>query len=593
MKTDKFDNLTSKITFILNWVLLIAISCTFLVILFNNPYIYNYPSYNKGHYLFAILITSVTAIALFNELILKKNQYKITGIDIALCFFFLSCLISRIAYINTNYFNEISSNFIVVSSIYLIIRLIVNDKFLKILLYIISLTLVIEAIYIVFTLYHSYNFHNYHIFLMGTLDNSGLCAGYIVLASAVTLYLLRNAPVRLTYLFYFIIFILLYLLQSRAALLSFIPVICLNTIPVKYIKAAFGSKLFISVLICISICISVGLFLIKKDSAMGRVLIWNLTLKHSFQSPIYGIGYGEFPVSYQSWQTNYFKSSNYDPDYSYLADLPYNAFNEPLQIFTETGILGLLSFLAIIVSIYKSSSFLKAPLMRILKLALLSLLIFSLFSYPLHSLPILVLSIIIMAIIASYNISKYSITIKGIYARCFFFPVFLLSVCAGIYFFKKDGAIAEWNLGKKTEKINLTNSLTKYNSAYPLLKNNGAFLFDYGTALFYNKQYPQSIALLTKSSKLLPKIETTILLGRDYQAIGNLKEAEKMYFNAMYAIPSRLKPKYYLLKLYVQKKDTVNARNLSKNIIESSAKGLSVEAMLYQQFADSTLIKLN
>lgn len=590
--TDRPNNSISAITFILNWALLIGIPCIFLTILFNNAYIYNYPLYKEDHYLFAVFISLIAVIALINELILKKNKYKITSIDIAVIFFILSCIISRIGYLHNNYLNEIIVNFFVVCSIYLIVRLVFSNKLLNILLYTISLTVIIEAIYICFTLCSVYHFHNYYLFLKGTLDNSGLCAGYIVFGSAIILYLLKNVSVWFTYFFYFVVFIILCLLQSRAALLAFVPIACFNDILRQYMKSALQSKLMWIILVVVSVFLSIWLFIIKEDSARGRVLIWDLTLEHSFQSPVYGIGYGEFPVSYKSWQSDYFKSSNYNPDYIDLAGLPNNCFNEPLQIFIETGIIGFLSFLAIVISIYRSSSLLNPTLMGFLKLALFSLLIFSLFSYPFHCLPILTLSIIIVAIISNLSISEFSIPIEGTYARWSFFIIFLLSLCAGVYLFKKSDAINTWKIARKTEKVNPLNSLKIYDSVYSLLQDNGAFLFDYGMALFDNKQYQQSISVLTKCNKLLSKIETTILLGRDYQAIGKFKEAEKMYFNSMYCMPSRLIAKYYLLKLYIQERDTINARNLSKDIIQSPVKVYTIEAAVYQQFADSTFIKL-
>jgi O-antigen ligase len=95
-------------------------------------------------------------------------------------------------------------------------------------------------------------------------------------------------------------------------------------------------------------CLFIGitaLFLLKKDSANGRLLMWKITARAITHQPVSGEGLGGFPAAFANEQAAYFMSDNASATEKLVAGSPEYAFNEYLQIGLEQGIAGLVCFL--------------------------------------------------------------------------------------------------------------------------------------------------------------------------------------------------------------------------------------------------------
>src|SRR3972149_6429535 len=62
----------------------------------------------------------------------------------------------------------------------------------------------------------------------------------------------------------------------------------------------------------------VQLYQYKKDSSLGRLFIWGLTLKTISENPAFGKGYNTFIYSHNIQQANYFKAHPDDMETGYL-----------------------------------------------------------------------------------------------------------------------------------------------------------------------------------------------------------------------------------------------------------------------------------
>ncbi|WP_321287534.1 O-antigen ligase family protein [uncultured Sunxiuqinia sp.] len=83
----------------------------------------------------------------------------------------------------------------------------------------------------------------------------------------------------------------------------------------------------------------------KKDSANGRLLIWQVSWEMIKDKPLLGHGYRAFQAKYMDHQAIYFK--NYpNSRLSILADNVKHPFNEFLKVTVEFGLGGLLLVLA-------------------------------------------------------------------------------------------------------------------------------------------------------------------------------------------------------------------------------------------------------
>ncbi len=104
---------------------------------------------------------------------------------------------------------------------------------------------------------------------------------------------------------------------------------------------SWAKKIIVSLtLIIIIIWGSYFIYNYKKDSADGRILIWKVTLQMIADNPIFGNGLNTFQSKYMHYQENYFKI-NKKSTFKYLADNNNYAFNEPLRLLSEQGLVGL------------------------------------------------------------------------------------------------------------------------------------------------------------------------------------------------------------------------------------------------------------
>jgi|LDZT01.1.fsa_nt_gi O-antigen ligase/Tfp pilus assembly protein PilF len=128
----------------------------------------------------------------------------------------------------------------------------------------------------------------------------------------------------------------------------------------------------------------------KEDTSINRrLLIYKVTLEMIKDRPIFGSGIGSFKYNFLDYQADYVKRN---PIYIKNTQKSTEVHNEYLQIFSETGLIGLLSFLSIfILFLYKALNYFIKKKDNKKRLVLLGLflgitcfLLHSLFSFPLH-----------------------------------------------------------------------------------------------------------------------------------------------------------------------------------------------------------------
>ncbi|WP_195759292.1 O-antigen ligase family protein [Pedobacter puniceum] len=424
--------------------------------------------------------------------------------------------------------------------------------------------------------------------LAGSLGNTGLLAGLLLIVSPLLFYITNKKKHRFILVtLTLLIFLLIILTNSRAAIIAYLGTIHLILLTFKrYRRLLKMRKTFFTLISALIILIVVCFSFFKIDSINGRFFIWDVCLKNYKSFIVNGIGYGEFPVQYRRWQGDYFKSND-NSYFSYLADLPKNAFNEPLQILIELGTSGFIIFISIIIAVFRASTNFPVFLETTLKISLLNVLLFSFFSYPFHSFPILIYSVSVLGCLASGLKNNYIMTN---YTVRFSYVIMLLIIPAMTYFiYQRSTSIATWNLLKKQQP---KFALIKYKELLSVLDYNSQFLLDYGKLLHRNSLYQESTDILLKTEKIYSNIEIPIFIASNYQYLNDYVMAEKYLISANQYIPSKLLPKYMLLKLFIETRDTLNAINMAKHISETPLKVNSDSAFKMQLFAENYLLHL-
>lgn len=377
-------------------------------------------------------------------------------------------------------------------------------------------------------------------------------------------------------------------------------------IGIKHFKReiTFRNRTIIAVLALMLLAGSLSLYLFKKDSADGRILIWRVTTNIIKDYPLSGVGHDMFLSHYMDYQAEYFKS-NPVSKYKLVAGNIQFVFNEFLKLLVENGMVGLLLILAILILFFSGRSSLNKKdvqifnanelesskiqtakslfnvalnIQTILIAAILSLLVFSCFAYPSEILPIKVIVVVILAIgvkllsngeaIKQQNIKHSNGKTSNFQAfkqRSLHTTLALVFLSISIFTIKDivklKQAYITWNGAlEQYYHREYKGCLEKYAKAYPLLKSNGDFLLNYGKALSIANKHNEAIRILEQSKSYLTSTITYTALGDSYQKAGKNDMAEQAYFNTLNMCPDRFYPLYLLAKHFEhagRKKDAI------------------------------------
>jgi tetratricopeptide (TPR) repeat protein len=333
-----------------------------------------------------------------------------------------------------------------------------------------------------------------------------------------------------------------------------------------------------------SMSVLAGAYYLKKDSADGRLLIWQISADMIKDKPLLGHGFEMFRGKYMNYQERFFsEKAKIHLNYELLADDNRYAFNDVLKTWIETGLPGVIWFLGIVYWILKSNAAnFGSPGQGLIRVAskagVTGIIIFSFFSYPSEILPIKVhlviflslLSAQIKPILAPVIISRRGRPIAGMLIAIMFCIIAYKTHAAA---FDLKWTYRQWQSALDSYTRGSYNSSVKqYQGIYDKLSNEGEFLGHFGKALSVYGEHQEAIEVLTKAEGFMNNSLVQLALGDSYKATGQFKKAELAYKKAHYMVPVRFYPLYQLTKLYIEINDYESAVNTAKMILEKKVK---------------------
>ena len=355
--------------------------------------------------------------------------------------------------------------------------------------------------------------------------------------------------------------------QSRAAWLG----VLFSSLVLYEFKYRLLKKLFkkttqikrVIVLILSSVILISGLFgiyYLKKGSSDGRLFIWKVTSKIIKDTPVFGVGFDRFKANYMNYQANYF-TENGETSEALVADNTYYAFNEWLQFLAENGFIGALLLLLLLFTLLNIKVKTENKyLFFMLKASLIGIGIFACFSYPMQILPIKLIITFLLAYSARLDINKKELKIfqhgnnKNIkwFLKSIALIVGVVIISKGVLYTKElaDG-FKNWKIALNTYQYgDYEVSIKKYESEYPIFKEEGEFLMNYGKTLSMANEHTKAIIILEQAKHHLNTTIIETALVDSYKAVKQYKKAEMSCQHAANMIPSRFYPNYLLAKLY-------------------------------------------
>lgn len=396
----------------------------FLFFLLSIAFIPSFGAIDKGSTIWLYLSLG-TIIFLFSPLdlsFLKNHIFRL---------YFLFILQVLLSLLYTNNFSisivDLSRHLVVFISVILLLSLLKRNNFtFSTISLIISFYLIYESLYSLRPLYYFIlnNGFNFSIItsldvdaLKGLLGNRNITTASIVIKIPFLIYLIYRSklPFKVFYSFLaFLPFLVLFLINSRAALLSFIFIIVLSLLSIIFFHRNKLSIVFILLPLISSFYFSsllipdssanatskLASINISNESSSYRFFLWENAFDFIASNPFIGCGIGNWKVESAVYWNSFGKQ--------YL--VPYHAHNDFLEFSTELGIIGGLTYLLLFILLLYSAfrNYFKTIDFKflILFLSFSALFVDSLLNFPFERPFIQVIFIVLLSLIIHYDYSK-------------------------------------------------------------------------------------------------------------------------------------------------------------------------------------------
>lgn len=454
-------------------------------------------------------------------------------------------------------------------------------KYVNVIAKVVILTTVIELLFGFMQLFGWANNGNDYFRLGGSFGNPSVYSGYLCAISPLllSLYLTYRKQKRFDNFCYILVTCLilivymLFISRSRAAWIAFV-LGCFAVVNSRYtllhrIKQMLPSMkqrlLLITGFLTLMTPIGYLLYLWKADSAAGRLLVWKVS---KIVNCSYGGGIGRFEANYGKWQSDYFAQTGGTASERFIADYVTCPYNEFLRIYIDEGCWVLFLFAWFLFALLKNDQKPKYSLGIGARASLIAIIVLMFFSYPFEVPSIYLYFIFCAAALVYEPIKRKQISLK--WAK-WCFPVVAVAI-AMIALYNVYG----YFLLEKGQKYVFSGQLDKgidtYRKAMPILNNNGILHFYCGSAFSLRQDYEAAIRELKLSNEKSSNPNSYILLGNNYKAIGETEKAKEAYLIVINMIPSKLYPKYLLVKLLVENQKYEEAEKWAREIVDAKEK---------------------
>ncbi len=326
----------------------------------------------------------------------------------------------------------------------------------------------------------------------------------------------------------------------------------------------------------------IGLYQLRPASAFGRLLIWKVSANIIEEYPVFGIGYDRFGQVYNKYQGNYFAEIERDEFEKYVAGNVKQAHNEYVETTTELGIVGLVLFLSIFISLFYSVSISKPnknlvshKLCVAVLASIVALMLSAFFSYPFQILTTLLNFILLLSILSA--VGPFQVINKTSIQKLYLRSITILLIPVLVFFSNREIRNYE-NYNNWNEAVALSHyqsydkAIGIYHELYKELNYSGNFLVNYGGVLVLNGEYKKAIKVLNEGKNINSDPNLYISLGNGYKGIEKIEEAENAYEIAVNIIPHKFYPKYLLAKLHNENGESEKAKVMAQNILEMDEK---------------------
>lgn len=335
----------------------------------------------------------------------------------------------------------------------------------------------------------------------------------------------------------------------------------------------------------------VGAFLLKPDSALGRLHVWRMECRAIAERPWTGAGPGMGPWAYGDAQEAFFREHLETASAATIrvAGCPDYAYNEYLKIGVEYGILVMVLFVLLVVSsivvLHKAGSPLAA--------GLTAWAVFAFASYPLAvpQLRILGVVFIISGVISGLLMIPNKVIAVVLAALVLVATGWMgfASPMVGISHFARVAA--------RSRRMTETGQRMTENGWRMMRKGDrereeARAVYAEGYALHLAGRYEESTRLLEKGARMSCDPMFEIIMGKNAEALGDCEKAAALYGKAHYMVPSRLYPLVRLMRLQIRQGQDAKALETARQIVAMPVNGRNAGMVRLHEETQKTLDSL-
>lgn len=329
----------------------------------------------------------------------------------------------------------------------------------------------------------------------------------------------------------------------------------------------------IVLLVVISLCYIA--YHLKKDSADGRLLIWQCALEMIKDRPVLGHGVGAFQAKYMDYQAKYFEMHP-DSRFISLADNVKHPFNEYLSIGVQFGGMGWVILIAMVIFVcycYNKNSSLEG---YVALLVLFSIGMFSFFSYPFTYPFTWIMAIWCIVILVwkafGYDMEReirFSATARKTVSVC------LLSASLFVFYVIGKRTVAELEWGHLS-RISLRGQsqviLLDYQRLMRELGKEPYFLYNYAAELYMRGRVREGLDVANICRRYWADYDLELLQAESYIILKQYRQAEAHLRKAANMCPVRFVPLYRWHHVCKELSEKERADSLTRVIISKPVK---------------------
>jgi len=397
----------------------------------------------------------------------------------------------------------------------------------------------------------------------GTLGNPNVLANFLALSGVMAInYALHTKNRKDIFIVVFSLMIILPIIILSKCRTAWVA-LCIGAIASVYWRFPIWFKSIKGVIcVCISIIVLIffitKLYTFKKTSADSRMYTWTQTMFLIKNKPVLGFGYNQFEKTYNLFQAKQFKSIPENrKDYSRDTYVE-STYNDYIEIWFETGIIGLALFILIFVSAFRTKQ--NRP---IIFPSLMAWMFVSVVNYN-CVLPFNMLFLSFLLSIALQEKTKiYILKVNKIIA------VFLLIICVVFIVGKFQNFQSELKLQSLISNKNREKIYPKeVTSIYPHLEKTGKLLHYYALLFQRQRNLNQSLIIMNEAATVSSNYNIYIALGRLYNLKKEYERSIENYHTALNICPYLLTPRYELMLVYDKTGNERSALREAERILE-------------------------